>query len=142
MCQSQERQELGYLLKSAQQALRREMDDALRPLGLTVSQYAVLAALQNNPGQSNADLARKAFITPQSMQGVLTNLEKTELIQRSSDENHGRRQPSQLTLKGSDALVRAENAVEEVETKFAKAIHPLTYTQVADLLQRIRQAFS
>jgi DNA-binding MarR family transcriptional regulator len=142
MSHSSERQELGYLLKSAQQALRRKRDDGLRSLGLTVSQYAVLAELCNNPGQSNADLARKAFITAQSMQRVLANLEKSELIQRSNDENHGRRQPSLLTLKGSDMLARAEGIATEIEAKFANAIHPLTNIQVATLFQRIRQEFS
>ena len=50
------------------------MDEALRPLGLSPAQYAVLAELNVRPDQTNADLADRAFITPQSMQGVLARL--------------------------------------------------------------------
>ena len=96
MSQSSEPEQLGYLLKTAQHALRREMDDALRPLGLSVSTYAVLTELHRQPGLTNADLARRAFITPQSMQGLLVALEKAGLIARGSDRDHGRRQPSRL----------------------------------------------
>src|SRR6516162_4869510 len=32
-----------------------------------VAQYAVLTALEEEPGLSNADLARRAFVTPQTM---------------------------------------------------------------------------
>ena len=36
---------VGYLVKRVQAALRAAMDDALRPIGLSVSQYAILEAL-------------------------------------------------------------------------------------------------
>jgi DNA-binding MarR family transcriptional regulator len=135
-------QKLGYLLKMAQHALRREMDEALRPLDLSISRYAVIAELARTPGLSNADLARKAFITPQSMQGVLSNLEKAGLILRSSDENHGRRQPSQLTKEGQNLLKKADVIAKKVEEKFTRAIAPLSEEQVSALFVRICTEFS
>lgn len=142
MSQQPKPEKLGYLLKTAQHALRREMDEALRPLGLSVSQYAVIADIERTPGLANADLARRAFITPQSMQGILSNLEKSGLIQRGSDENHGRRQPSELTGKGKALLKDAEAIAHEMEQKMSKAIAPLSANEVSALFNRICAEFS
>ena len=62
---------LGYLLKQAASTLRSSMDAALRPLGLTVPQYACLELLAQRPGLSNSELARGAFVTRQSMNVLL-----------------------------------------------------------------------
>jgi DNA-binding MarR family transcriptional regulator len=65
---------LGYALKRAQHMLRLRMDEELRPLSLTTPQYAVLCAIDAEAGISNARLARAAFVTAQTMQGVLSNM--------------------------------------------------------------------
>src|SRR5271154_552758 len=81
---------LGYELKRAQQALRNRMDAVLRPLGLTTAQYAVLCALEREDGASNANLAKAAFVTAQTMHGILTNMERGGLIKRIDDPTHGK----------------------------------------------------
>src|SRR3981081_2299660 len=65
----------GYLLKRAQAALHAALAGALREHGATLPQYAVLSALAEEPGLSNADLARRAFVTPQTLNQVLRELE-------------------------------------------------------------------
>ena len=62
---------VGYLIKRAQTVLHDAMADALGSHHLTVPQFAVLTGLDEEPGLSNADLARRAFVTPQSMHAVL-----------------------------------------------------------------------
>lgn len=141
MSQSSEPERLGYLLKTAQHALRREMDDALRPLGLSVSTYAVLTELHRQPGLTNADLARRAFITPQSMQGLLVALEKAGLIARGSDRDHGRRQPSRLTAEGVEIVGKADEVTNHIEAKLGQAIAPLTVKEVSALFRRLCRAF-
>jgi DNA-binding MarR family transcriptional regulator len=106
---------LGYALKRAQHALRMSMDNALRPLALTTPQYAVLCAIEADPGMSNARLARAAFVTAQTMQGVLSNLERDKLLKRRPDPNHGRILRSELTIQGRHLLARAHTAVRAVE---------------------------
>src|ERR1700729_1613216 len=74
---------VGYLIKRAQMVLHDAMADALGSHDLTVTQFAVLTALDDEPGLSNADLARRAFVTPQSMHAVLQELERLQLVVRS-----------------------------------------------------------
>ena len=106
---------LGYLLKAAAQALARRMEAATREAGLSLPQYATLAVLRERPGLANADLARAAFVTPQSMGGVLAGLERAGLVRREADPAHGRRRPTVLTDAGASRLAEAERGVAAVE---------------------------
>ena len=107
---------VGYLIKRAQTVLHDAMAEALRFLDLTVTQFAVLTALDDEPGLSNADLARRAFVTPQSMHTVLQELERRQLVVRHTHPLHQRVLQAALTDGGRRALrsaARAINAVEE-----------------------------
>src|ERR1700744_792592 len=95
---------IGFALKQAQQALRTRMDSGLREIGLTTPQYAVLAFLKVEVGASNAALARRAFVTPQTMQAILVALERTGFIARTPHPEHGRVQTTELTASGRRAL--------------------------------------
>ncbi|MFS0704986.1 MarR family winged helix-turn-helix transcriptional regulator [Cellulomonas sp. 179-A 9B4 NHS] len=108
---------VGYALKQAAAALRAAMDAALRPLDLTVPQYACLELLGQRPGLSTAELARGAFVTRQSMHGVLRGLEERGLLDRPASAPHGRALPTALTPAGADLLARASRAVAAVETR-------------------------
>ncbi|OJU73168.1 MAG: MarR family transcriptional regulator [Alphaproteobacteria bacterium 40-19] len=106
---------LGYKLKQTQHALRLHMDEALRSIDLTTPQYAVLAQLELRPGISNAALARFSFITAQTMQGIVFNLEKRHLIERKSDPQHGRILRIVLTKDGMQAVQQAHHVIRKVE---------------------------
>ena len=119
-------QTIGYALKRAQHALRRRMDADLRGLDLSAAQYSVLTALKNQPGLSNADLARAAFVTPQTMQAMLVKLERAGLIERTPDTQHGRIQRTGLTQKGRQTLTHADKIVSHAESILHDAIAPIS----------------
>ena len=108
-------QRLGYILKRAQHALRLCMDKRLEPLALSTPQYNVLSAVEQDPGISNASLARGAFVTAQSMVGTVASLERLGLIRRSSDAEHGRIRMTELTSRGKRILEKAHLALADVE---------------------------
>jgi DNA-binding MarR family transcriptional regulator len=105
----------GYQLKVAQNVLRVTMENRLRDLRLTVPKYAVLQAIALEPGISNADLSRFAFVTPQTMQAVLAGLERDGYVTRSPHPQHGRILMSDLTPQGHEILKQAHDAVAGVE---------------------------
>ena len=107
----------GYALKEAASALRAAMDGALRPLDLSVSQYSALEVLGQQPGVSAAELARRTFVTRQSMQGVLQGLAARGLLTRSEAAPQGRALPTELTASGRALLGDASRAVAEVEQR-------------------------
>ncbi|MGO4617220.1 MarR family winged helix-turn-helix transcriptional regulator [Nocardia sp. 2YAB30] len=114
---------VGYVLKQAAAALRAQMDAALRPLALTVPQYACLELLGQRPGLSNAELARGTFVTRQSMNGVLRGLQDRGLVTRPTSAPHGRALPTELTAAGREHLHSASVAVRAVEQQM---LTPLT----------------
>jgi DNA-binding MarR family transcriptional regulator len=127
---------LGYLLKRAQHALRTRMDEALNPLALTTPQYSALSAVELNPGISNAALARAAFVTAQTMQGIVTNLERAGLLRRKADPEHGRIQRGELTARGRAALRKAHLLVAGVERKMTDGINGGEVKFLASVLAR------
>jgi DNA-binding MarR family transcriptional regulator len=106
---------LGFWLKRAQHAYRTRLDADLRPLGLTAPQYAVLATIATEPGASNAGLARAAFVTAQTMQGILSTLERSGLLRRTPHPQHGRVLETTLTEQGAILLAQARDRVERIE---------------------------
>ena len=123
---------VGYALKQAATALRTAMDAALRPLELTVPQYACLELLGQQPGLTNAELARGAFVTRQSMNGVLRGLQDRGLLTRPASAPHGRALPTQLTHAGRDRLQAASTAVRAVEKQMLTDLSPTAQRRLRD----------
>ncbi len=113
---------LSYKLKRTQHSLRLHMDEALRALDLTTPQYAVLAQLELRSGISNADLARTSFITAQTMHGIVSNLEKNNLIKRKHDPQHGRILCTELTKQGIRIVQQAHKIISQVEATMLSTI--------------------
>jgi DNA-binding MarR family transcriptional regulator len=113
---------VGYELKRAQHMLRLATDEVARRHDLSTPQYAVLDALERNPGLSGAALARACFVTPQSMNELLIRLEGSGLVVRASDPLHGRRLSYTLTAEGSHlhGLMTAE--MESIQTQMVSAL--------------------
>jgi DNA-binding MarR family transcriptional regulator len=126
---------IGYELKRAQHGLRAAMDAALRPLGLTTPQYAILANLREIPGASGARLARRSFVTPQTMNELLGSLERNGWIKRTPNRNHGRVIDTYLTPEGRALLTRAERGVGEVERRLTARIDTATQQRLLETLR-------
>jgi DNA-binding MarR family transcriptional regulator len=106
---------VGYVLKQVHAAMRTAMDEVLRPLDLTVPQYACLELLGLHPGLSNSELARRAFVTRQSMNLVVRRLQERGLLTRPDQAPHGRALPTELTRDGRAVLRKASVTVRAVE---------------------------
>lgn len=91
---------IGSYLKRAEQSLNTAKNAALKPAGVTVSQYAALLFLSENPGISAAALARLCGVTPPTMNTVLGNLQDRGLIERTPHAWHKNILETALTEKG------------------------------------------
>ena len=120
----------GWLLKRAQDALNAAMTATLREHGATLSEYAVLTALAEEPGLSNADLARRAFVTPQTMNQVLRELEHKGWVSRHPHPGHGRILQAELTADGRRVLGGCHQAVSGVEERMLAGLGPAQRRQL------------
>lgn len=131
---------VGYLLKTAATALRRALDQALRPLELTVPQYSCLEVLAQQPGLSNSQLARATFVTRQTMNEVLRGLAERDLIARPAAAVAGRARPTELTCAGRRALHAASTTVATVEQRMVAELPPNRRARLLDDLQHCVRA--
>lgn len=127
---------LGYLLKEASSALRVAMEEALRPLGMSVTRYSCLELLAQRPGLSNSELARGAFVTRQSMNVLLQELEREGYVTRPAEPPVGKVLPARLTARGRQSLEKATVAVRSVEIRMLAG---LTEAEQSEALRILRQ---
>jgi DNA-binding MarR family transcriptional regulator len=126
---------VGYVLKQAQHVLRTAMEEALREQAVTAPQYAVLSALETAPGLSGAELARRSFVTAQTMQEILTNLEAAGRIERRRAAGHGRILAATLTERGGALLRVCHASVTAVEERM---LRQLTAEERGELVRLLR----
>ena len=106
---------LIYVVGRVHQGIRREMRTRLAEIGLSVQEYTTLSVLGARPGLSNAQLARRSLVTPQSMIEILGRLERRGLAVRQVDPRHARILRATLTAKGRELLEIADPAVAAVQ---------------------------
>ncbi len=133
-------EQIGFLLRRAQATLRSEMDDALEANGLTTPQYAVLTALEREPGISNAELARRAFVTPQTMIRIVEKLEALRFIVRQSHATHGKILAASLTAQGARLVASCHAAVDAVEARMLRSMDARERAILQSLLKRCAEA--
>ncbi|GAA4613499.1 MULTISPECIES: MarR family winged helix-turn-helix transcriptional regulator [Saccharopolyspora] len=134
MSQEDVRHRVGYLVKQVQQSFHRACEERLRPLGLSMSQYAVLRALADAPGAPAAELARRTFVTRQSLRDVLHGLQAAGLVTVADRPATGRARPVSLTDRGRAVLEEANGVVLDVDDRMTSGIDPDDVRKLAALL--------
>ena len=130
-------QNTGYTIKQVQQQIHVAMEDALRPLSLNISQYNVLKNLDTLSPTTGAELARKAFITPQTMHTMLMTMEKKGLIERNPVTGNSKSFAIAATAKGGTTLKEAEKTLAEVFNRGNDALTPNEHSELDRLLQKL-----
>lgn len=109
------RPRLTYLIGSLDRILKRRLTDALAPFGLTLAQFTALSVLEARGEASNAQLAERSFITPQSANEVMMAMSARGWVTREPDPNHGRIVVLRLTQEGHDVVRQCMKVVEKIE---------------------------
>jgi DNA-binding MarR family transcriptional regulator len=133
---------IGYLIKGLQQAIRHRMDDELRHMNLSISQYAVLSALEQSETLSNVQLARACFVTPQTMQQLVKGLEREQWVERRPHSEHGRIIESRLTEPGRMLLAEAHQLVNAIEAIMLEGLSEQAQERLATDLARCQKNLS
>lgn len=83
------------------QAFERFSGAHVKSMGLTESQFDVVATLGNTEGMTCKELGERTLITKGTLTGVLDRMEARMLITRRADASDARRTHITLTRKGS-----------------------------------------
>lgn len=119
-----------YLLHQASQAMRARLEHALRDIQMTGIKYTVLAIIGSSENVSSADLSRRFFVTPQTMNEIVGELAQRGLIVRREDPHSKRSLRLMLTLPGRRLLEKCEQIADGIEEQ---ALAPFAADKLADL---------
>ena len=126
---------LSYVIGRLERVVRRALNDRLRDHDLTVPAFTTLSVLRRRPGLSNAQLARRALVTPQSMNELIQRLLERGLIERSVDPHHNRVLRTRLTGTGSELIARCEADALELEERMLAGVPAGDRERLLELLR-------
>jgi DNA-binding MarR family transcriptional regulator len=130
---------VGWTLVRAYWAFVPRLAEALGPAGVSPTHFGVLVQLDNSPGSSQAALARRCSMTPQSMGELLPALEADGLVVRGRARGRGHPIPVYLTPAGTATLRRATPAVVELNSPEALGLDPDEQATLNRLLMKIAE---
>ncbi|MGK5681385.1 MarR family winged helix-turn-helix transcriptional regulator [Actinoplanes sp. URMC 104] len=131
----------GWTLVRTHHAVARRFVDTLARAGLTPTQFGVLVQVVSDPGLSQAELARRVLVTPQSIGELLTSLERLGHITRRRGPR-GKASVVQVTKSGRSALDRATPLVQAMNTPQALGLTPDEDETLNALLHKVLAAMT
>ena len=126
-------------IKKAEQATQQAKDAAVGRAGLTKAQYNALLILDDAPGLTGAELARRCFVTPQAMNETVSRLERDGYIERRQHATHRHVLEVLLTASGKKALRAADAEVTALEHAVRAALDPGAQAALAAHLARAEE---
>lgn len=129
----------GFLIHDVSRLRRIVVDRALKPRGITRSQWWVLAFLSRRDGMTQTALAADLDLTKVAIGGLLDRMEAGGFVERRSDPNDGRARRVFLTREGVKFVVAIRESVEQVELGILSRIPGERLDQAAETLLLLKE---
>jgi DNA-binding MarR family transcriptional regulator len=129
---------LGYQL--AQAAIVTNglfVQHAGKPFGLRPVEYTVLTLIAENPGGSQARLARALAVTAPNITAIVDRLEAKGWIARNRSEDDRRSQALQATPQGVELVRKATQGIVEAERAALSALSTGEQMILVELLHKV-----
>lgn len=95
---------LGFLMHDVSRLRRGVFDEFMKPMGMTRSQWWVLAHLARHDGMIQSDLADMLDLGKAALGGLIDRLESSKFIERRADDYDRRVKRIYLTTKGTQMI--------------------------------------
>ena len=120
------------------QAFESLAGEHIRTLGVTPSQFDIIATLGNTQGMTFKLLGEKTLITKGTLTGVVDRLEAKNIVQRVASSTDGRSQIVQLTPLGEALFAEIFPQHLEYVGRALAAMQPDELLQIQSQLQKLR----
>jgi DNA-binding MarR family transcriptional regulator len=120
--------------------LEHQLTEALKPYGITHTQYNVLRILRGagNKGLCGREVAERMVSRVPDVSRLLDRMEETGLISRDRDPDDRRHVTARITRKGLTMIERATPELEAVERARAGQIPTGRLQQLIEVLGTVR----
>lgn len=129
----------GFLVHDVSRLRRIVVDRALKPLGITRSQWWVLAFLSRRDGMTQTALAADLDLTKVAIGGLIDRMETAGFVERRSDATDGRARRVFLTKAGTRLVGTIRDSVDRVETEILAGISDDDLSQSALTLRAMKE---
>ncbi|MDR6834099.1 MULTISPECIES: MarR family transcriptional regulator [unclassified Sphingopyxis] len=129
----------GFLIHDVSRLRRVVVDRALKPLGITRSQWWVLAFLSRRDGMTQTALAADLDLTKVAIGGLLDRMETAGFVERRADASDGRARRVYLTRAGSKMVITIRENVEQIELQILENVSEEALNQAASTLLTIKE---
>ncbi|GAA3226029.1 hypothetical protein GCM10017691_15280 [Pseudonocardia petroleophila] len=106
---------VAWTLVRASHVVARGFTAVFAQVGLTPTQFGVLAHLADEPALTQAELARRVLVRPQSLGELLVPLLERGLVSRDGPGGRGRRSGIAITDAGRELVAAALPGVRRFE---------------------------
>jgi DNA-binding MarR family transcriptional regulator len=124
------RPRLIYLINNLNLLVRKALDERLREHNLASLQYTILTLIRDRDGISSAELSRRFFVTPQTMNESVTALERRGLIARTESEANKRILIARVLPEGLALLEECDRIADQIEAEVLGDMTPQARAQM------------
>ncbi len=128
----------GFLIHDVSRLRRIVVDRALKPLGLTRSQWWVLAFLSRRDGMTQTALAADLDLTKVAVGGLIDRMEAGGFVERRADERDARARRVYLTRAGQKLVSTIRESVDAVEADILASVTEDELDAAAAVLVKIK----
>lgn len=132
---------IGVLIHDVSRLRRTVVDHALGPMGVTRSQWWVLANLSRHSGKSmmQTELARRMDVGKVTLGGLIDRLEARGLVKRQPDPSDRRAKRVLMTPKGVKLLGDIQESASELNARIMSGIQRADIARAEAVLIRMKQ---
>ena len=132
---------IGFLIHDVSRLRRTVIDKALRPIGVTRSQWGVLAKLSrhDSEGMMQTRLAKAMDVGKVTLGGLIDRLEAAGLVERQGDPDDRRAKRVLMTARGMKLLSEIEAIAKEVNSQVMNGIARSDIARAEMVLVRMKR---
>ena len=132
---------IGVLIHDVSRLRRTVVDHALGPMGVTRSQWWVLAYLarHNGKGMMQTELARTMDVGKVTLGGLIDRLEARGLVKRQPDPSDRRAKRVLMTPKGVKLLGDIQGSAAELNARIMSGIQRADIARAEAVLIKMKQ---
>lgn len=132
-------QRLGFLMHDVSRLRRIVFDDFMKPLGVTRSQWWVLAYLSRHDGMIQSDLADVLELGKAALGGLIDRLEASKIIERRLDATDRRAKRIHLTTKGTQTIKQMRQLSHEMSERILDGLSVEERQKLSEMLTLVKQ---
>jgi len=139
MAQVRMKDQLAYLIASLNRRLEAELEERLRPGGVSIEQYRILEVLDASEPVAMGEIARQSLIEAPTLTKIMDRMVAEGLVYRAPDPND-RRRVLILTAPAGTALFKRLRGISTAqEQRIAERLESEKAAALRSLLKELLQ---